>query len=954
MKNPLNNLYAGFDPMQLYEKYDTELRSLSRKLRSVYHAMQKKGHGTTFGDVEGELMYLLIRETHPDIAFEVSPDCGWSTNYILAALTANKHGVLHSFELEPTKYGESTEKVIRSNQCPDWEQSQLVLHIGDARSTVQAVQGQIDFLLIDSCHEDWFARWYIDNLFPRVKGTVVLQDIAFVDGLEASGEARYAWEWLKREKVDGALVGMLEEKLRTNAIRASYAERRDLRSNSIVFILPSTYPGLPLQFAQSLEQLLGQAQGYATRGESIRADELVSKAAKLTLYNPQLVNRHRLLNKAAQIYMQIDEPEEATRMFQRSLGVVVQAEPQQRVKSLAELIELFIAERRWGYALQACFLLTFARRDGMRLVIGAVSNNLTRRFLRRRSILDWVISLVSRAGLRGLLSRALGRMRGRSNQPNRDMHDKRWHIINADYQACKDQIQQVAQGAPASDLNKTVLFICSSSSVQAFKLEGVLSLALRLKNYSPQIVELYANPWCQRYHNLFGNFHFVKFKEFLTRKPIEPAPEILAFKHSQPTVFDLMNLTYRQVDIGRVALSNVITRHKFTSFDLSQTKTLAEVTDELAKVRQNVIAAEALLDDIHPAMAFLPEKGLSPAAEIFGACIARGIPVVQYTNSQDMNGFVLKRFNFENRHHHPFSLDETTWEKVKKMNWNPALESELMNDLEKSYKSGSWFNRKYLHQGKQIKSADSVRQQLGLDPNKKTAVIFSHVLWDATFFYGESLFKDYETWLLETLRVAIANPNVNWVVKLHPDLVWKLKYEDYTGELRDLITMRDAVGAFPEHIKLVMPDTDVSTYSFFEFTDYCLTVRGTIGIEMACHGVPVITAGTGRYSNLGFTYDSAAPEEYLQRLAHIQDTAPMSHTEVELARRFAHALFKLRPWNVETFEILRMPIEQTGNPLDHNLALHVTDFADFATANDIRHFTDWIASDQVDYLSASF
>jgi hypothetical protein len=247
-----------------------------------------------------------------------------------------------------------------------------------------------------------------------------------------------------------------------------------------------------------------------------------------------------------------------------------------------------------------------------------------------------------------------------------------------------------------------------------------------------------------------------------------------------------------------------------------------------------------------PRIVLFLEKGLSPAAEIFGVCVARGIPAVQYVGSQRMDGFVLKRLNRHNRHQHPFSLDNESWDRVKRMPWGPGREAELMREFEESYRKGSWFNRKFLHEGKRIKSAGEVRRQLGLDPAKKTAVVFSHVLWDATFFYGRGLFDDYETWLLETVRAACANPRVNWVIKLHPDLVWKLKHEDYAGELRDVIAVRSAVGKLPDHVRIVPPDTDINTFSFFEITDYCVTVRGTIGIEMACYGVPVLTAGTGR------------------------------------------------------------------------------------------------------------
>jgi len=119
---------------------------------------------------------------------------------------------------------------------------------------------------------------------------------------------------------------------------------------------------------------------------------------------------------------------------------------------------------------------------------------------------------------------------------------------------------------------------------------------------------------------------------------------------------------------------------------------------------------------------------------------------------------------------------------------------------------------------------------------------------------------------------------------------------------------------------------------------------------MACHGVPVITAGTGRYSGLGFTVDSTSAEEYLQRLAHIQELPPMSQGKTELARRFAYALFKRRLWPMRSFETVKMRLEQIGHPVDQNLIPRVENFEQFAAAPDLRGFVEWLASEDVDYF----
>ena len=94
------------------------------------------------------------------------------------------------------------------------------------------------------------------------------------------------------------------------------------------------------------------------------------------------------------------------------------------------------------------------------------------------------------------------------------------------------------------------------------------------------------------------------------------------------------------------------------------------------------------------------------------------------------------------------------------------------------------------------------------------------------FFYGEDLFDDYTQWLVETIRAASANPRLQWVVKLHPSHVVKAKQANNSDKPAELKVIEQVFGTLPAHLKLVYPDTDISTYSLFEIADYAVTVRG--------------------------------------------------------------------------------------------------------------------------------
>ena len=248
-----------------------------------------------------------------------------------------------------------------------------------------------------------------------------------------------------------------------------------------------------------------------------------------------------------------------------------------------------------------------------------------------------------------------------------------------------------------------------------------------------------------------------------------------------------------------------------------------------------------------------------------------------------------------------------------------------------------------------MKSPEEIVHGLGLDPAKKTAVIFSHILWDANLFYGEDLFEDQEAWLVESVRAAVENPNVNWIVKLHP----ANRYKTEATVLNDEIAIREAVGELPAHVRLLPPDTDVNTYSLFRLADYGVTIRGTVGLELPCFGAPVLTAGTGRYSGLGFTNDSASAEEYLAKLRRIHELPPLTQEETQLAKRHALALFRYRAFPFKSYRARYTPAG-AHRPLSSNLELVARTSPAVEEAEDLREFADWaLDRSQADFLRVS-
>ena len=317
-------------------------------MRAAYHRMQAKGHTTGLSDIEGELIYLLIRDTKPNLVFEVSPASGWSTNYILAALTKNQHGVCHSFEIEPN------EKIIRGNLTSLCDPSCLTLHIGDARKLVDSVPGEIEFLFLDSLHEDYFAEWYIKALMPRVRGSVIIHDVAFRDQLEPSSEASFLWRWVSEHRIDAEMIAAIDTP------RVGLIERTVQRPNALLLqIPPVNEPALSLH-APSPGDLIDQAERAISIGDNIQANSRLTEAISMLLRDPIRESRHRLLLRGGQVFAAMDEYAEARRTYQRALGVVLQQEHRQRTeKGLPETFRFFLRNHEWGFAIKTlgCMIL---------------------------------------------------------------------------------------------------------------------------------------------------------------------------------------------------------------------------------------------------------------------------------------------------------------------------------------------------------------------------------------------------------------------------------------------------------------------------------------------------------------------------------------------------------------------------------------------------------------------
>ena len=488
------------------------------------------------------------------------------------------------------------------------------------------------------------------------------------------------------------------------------------------------------------------------------------------------------------------------------------------------------------------------------------------------------------------------------------------------------------------------------------KIEGMIALAMQNRGYRIVILTNQAcRPWVEAYHKNTSDFKILILEEYLSFKGLKGLRSRLKLLFSTPTelIKRVKAYHYRGANLGQHALATVSAQASDGRIRVD-----AALSRRLYKaLRRSILLTDAaiqIVEEVKPSNVLSVEKGFVGTCEIFCAALAAGVDYVQWCGCHEPNAVMLKRYNQGNVREHPFSISDNVWNEILKMPpLSDDLRQQVISQFERGYLQGDWFKYKNLVVDLQQQEREELIRQLNLNPEKKTVVIYSHILNDANLFYGDDLFEGgYEEWLVETVKAAQTNSAVNWVLKLHPANLSRNSKSGYAGEFGELVALKHAFGVIPNFLKIVYPDNKTSPFSFFKITDYGITVRGTVGMELPCFGIPTLTAGTGRYANKGFTVDSSSADEYLNRIKEIDLIKPMSTREVELGQRHAYFSFKSRPARYDAMftDVYKFPVSHVR----HRDIEPVVKSVDLALNHpQMGKIVDFLCSNADDYLDIS-
>jgi hypothetical protein len=264
--------------------------------------------------------------------------------------------------------------------------------------------------------------------------------------------------------------------------------------------------------------------------------------------------------------------------------------------------------------------------------------------------------------------------------------------------------------------------------------------------------------------------------------------------------------------------------------------------------------------------------------------------VLRKNNTRVVNWNIAYRkkcfiFSHHDTYHHTL-LDEPVeaWESLP---WTELLENQIFDYLQ-SRRQGSndwiWFHEK------PEEHFDSIAKELELDRSKPIIGMLTNVMWDAQLHYRANAFPSMLSWVIDTIQYFSTRPDLQLVIRIHP------------AEVRGTLPSRQpllneimaACPTLPPNIKIIPPDSQISTYAAMELCDSAIIYGTKTGVELTSIGIPVIVAGEAWIRNKGITLDASSRQEYFEILSQLPLKKRLDNNSRIRALKYAYHFFYRR------------------------------------------------------------
>ena len=325
-----------------------------------------------------------------------------------------------------------------------------------------------------------------------------------------------------------------------------------------------------------------------------------------------------------------------------------------------------------------------------------------------------------------------------------------------------------------------------------------------------------------------------------------------------------------RIPLGAMVLASVRWRlRRLTLSDDEPTRFL--VREFILSAWNVVVAFDRLLKRTHPQAVVVFNGQTFPEAAVYWLAKQRGLRVITHEVSMyPLSGF----FTAGQATALPMPIPEN-------YELSPAQNTRL-DELMQARFEGK-FSMAGIRFFPEIKALDEafLKKATGF---KQIVPIFTNVIFDTTQQHSNALFSDMFTWLDRVLEVVKAHPQTLFVLRAHPD-------EARPGKVsRESVAMwvesSGAVGL--DNFIFIAPDEYISSYELIRRSKFVMIYNSTIGLESSIMGVPVLCAGSARFTDFGTVFFPTSAKAYLQQLEEFlaSDEVKIHPEHTRNSRRF--------------------------------------------------------------------
>jgi len=374
--------------------------------------------------------------------------------------------------------------------------------------------------------------------------------------------------------------------------------------------------------------------------------------------------------------------------------------------------------------------------------------------------------------------------------------------------------------------------------------------------------------------DLFG-ISTVKIGDLITKEKIHDLSKI----SKNNSIQSLKKYKYINIDIGKFASNNAAHFYKdFFEIEREKAKKFREI------IESALIICEAT-NNFFKVNKF--DKVVTPNGKFIQSGISIQLSKLYKINFYTWDLFIQQSAAAFSKNNvaHDQKIDDL-WSEIRFQDLSDVKIKKVINFYNLQSKSLNTPFRYY--DSNIVEKFSDIQKELSLNSDSKLITLFTNVESDSTAMGQNLAYIHMFDWVASVIDFVISEKNIDLIVRAHPGeskVPSDLKARSPISE-RILRKYKN----LPNHIKLIGPESNVSSYSLAQMSDIPMVYTSTLGLEFALMGIKPWIAATPYYSGKGFSVDIKSHEEFVNLVKFENINPTLDKKAIDFAIKVAYVV----------------------------------------------------------------